>query len=52
MKTQTSFYLSEKDNKKIEKLKQVYDVKSASELVRILINDEHERVKKYEEMLS
>lgn len=52
MKTQKSFYLSEKDNRKIEKLKKLYDVKSASELIRILIDDEFKRVKMYEEMLE
>lgn len=50
-KSQTSFYLSEKDLKKIKKLQEIYDVRSASELIRILIQDEIDRVKKYEELM-
>ena len=52
MKTQTSIYLSEKDIRKTKELVAKYDLGSASELVRMLIDKEYTTMKKYEEILK
>ena len=49
-KKSTSLYLSDKDIKKIEKLKEVYETENTSELVRILIQEEITRIQKYQNL--
>lgn len=50
MKRQSSVYLSEKDFKKVEKLKEVYEAESLGALVKILIDNEITNVQKYENL--
>lgn len=49
MRTSTSISLSEKDKQKIKELIKIYDVESLSELVRILVQQEIERINFYRE---
>ena len=52
MKKQTSIYLSEKDIKIIEELKEIYECESTTSLVRMLIRDELNNVNKYKNLIS
>lgn len=49
MRTSTSISLSEKDKAKIKELIKIYDVESLSELLRILVQQEMERINFYRE---
>lgn len=50
MRTSTSISLSEKDKDKAKKLMKIYDAESLSELFRILIAAELERVVFYQNL--
>lgn len=50
MKQSTSIYLSDKDKKRMERLLEIYEVRSMSELIRILVEKETERINYYKEL--
>lgn len=50
MKQSTSISLSDKDRKRLKELLTVYDLESASELIRLLIEQEYNTVNKYREL--
>lgn len=50
MKKQTSVYLSDKDNRKLEVIKKTYETENTSEILRVLIDNEYETIKKYQEL--
>ena len=47
MKKQTSIYLSESDNRKLEEIKQKYTIKSNGEMIRILISNEYFHLRQF-----
>lgn len=47
MEKQTSIYLTEKDLKRLELCKEVYETNKTTDIIRILIKEEYERIKKY-----
>lgn len=52
MEKQINVILSEKDIKKLNKIKEAYDIQKNGETLRILIREEYSNILKYEEMLS
>lgn len=46
---QTTIYLSEKDIKRLEKCKEIWESKSNSDIIKILIKEEYERIKRYQD---
>lgn len=46
----TSINLSDKEMRKLKKLKEAYECDSNSEIIRLLVNDEFNRMQKYHEM--
>ena len=47
MEKQTSIYLTEKDLKRLELCKEVWETNKTTDIIRILIKEEYERIKKY-----
>lgn len=52
MKKQINVLLSEKEMKKLEKIKNTYECEKTTETLRLLVNLEYEQIRKYEEMLK
>lgn len=52
MEKQINMKISPKDWRKFEELKKLYEIANNSELIRLLINDEHARVTKYKEVIE
>ncbi len=51
MDKQTSIYLSDKDLARLEKCKEIYETSKTSDIIKILIKEEYERIKKYTDVL-
>lgn len=47
MDKQTTIYLSEKDLKRIDMCKEIYETTKTSDIIKILIKQEAERIMKY-----
>lgn len=47
MKKQTSIYLSEKDQNRLAKIKEVYEADTNNEVIKRLIQEEYDRIAKY-----
>lgn len=47
MEKQTSVYLSEKDLKRLEACKEVWETSKNTDIIKILIKQEYERIKRY-----
>lgn len=47
MKKQTAIYLSDYDRKCLEKMMQIYGLKSMGQVIRALIRSEAERIEKF-----
>lgn len=47
MEKQTTIYLSEKDLKRMDKIKDIYETSKTSDIIKILIREEYERISKY-----
>lgn len=52
MKKQTSIYLSDKDQKKLGKIKEVLEADSNNEIIKLLIKEEYERIVKYTNLVE
>lgn len=49
MEKQTSIYLSEKDLIRLEKCKEIWETPKTSDIIKLLIKQEYERIKRYKE---
>lgn len=49
MEKQTSIYLSEKDLARLEKCKEVWETPKNTDIIKLLIKQEYERIKRYKE---
>ena len=47
MEKQTSIYLTEKDLKRLELVKDVWETSKNTDIIKILIKEEYNRIKKY-----
>lgn len=47
MEKQTSIYLTEKDLKRLEACKEVWETNKNTDIIKILIKQEYERIKRY-----
>ena len=47
MEKQTTIYLTEKDLKRLEKCKEIWETPKTCDIIKILIKEEYERIKKY-----
>lgn len=46
---QTSIYLTEKDLKRLEIIKNLYETTKNTDAIKILIKEEYDRIKKYKD---
>ena len=47
MEKQTTIYLSDKDQKRLDLIKEIYETSKNTDIIKILIKEEYERIKKY-----
>lgn len=47
MEKQTTIYLSEKDIARLDKCKEIYETNKTCDIIKMLIKEEYERIKKY-----
>ena len=52
MKKQTTIYLSDKDKKRIERIKEVYEADTTTEVIKRLILEEFDRIEKYSNLTN
>lgn len=50
MQNQTAIYLTENDKKRLNVIKEVYENTKNSDVIRILIKEEYERIRRYREI--
>lgn len=51
MEKQTSIYLTEKDQKRLEIIKEVWETTKNTDIIKILIKEEYERIIKYKGLI-
>lgn len=51
MEKQTSIYLTEKDLKRLEIVKEVWETTKNTDIIKILIKEEYERIMKYKGLI-
>lgn len=51
MDKQTTIYLSDKDTKRLDLIKEVYETSKTNEILKTLIKEEYERIKKYRDLI-
>lgn len=49
MEKQTTIYLTEKDLKRLELCKEIWETPKNTDIIKLLIKEEYERIKKYRE---
>lgn len=47
MEKQTTIYLSDKDQKRLDLIKEIYETSKNTDIIKILIKEEYERIRKY-----
>lgn len=47
MDKQTTLYLSEKDIKRIEEIKKVLEIRTTTDLIKVLLKEEYSRIQHY-----
>lgn len=50
MDKQTTIYLSDRDQKRLDLIKEIYETGKTNEMIKILIKEEYERIQKYVEL--
>ena len=51
MEKQTSVYLSDKDLKRLDKIKEVWETNKNTDAIKTLIKEEYERIKRYQDLI-
>lgn len=51
MDKQTTIYLSDKDMKRLELVKELFETNKTNEVIKILIKEEYDRIKKYRDLI-
>lgn len=49
MEKQTTIYLTDKDLKRLDLCKEIWETNKTTDIIKILIKEEYERIKKYRE---
>lgn len=47
MDKQTTIYLTDKDLKRLEAVKEIWETNKTTDIIKILIKEEYDRIKKY-----
>lgn len=47
MEKQTTIYLSDKDKKRLDLIKEIYETSKNTDIIKILIKEEYDRIRKY-----
>lgn len=47
MEKQTTIYLSDKDQKRLDLIKEIYETSKNTDIIKILIKEEYDRIRKY-----